>query len=250
MGIGITATRYLEGDVERSNSVELGYSTGSFWYADLNQAFEPFAFIASGVIIGLLVGVARTKGLLLLKGLVVSTLLLCAPVTFLPLISPTGIYAYEWVEDISLYHLMDKQAVEDGRWISNDLADPAGDFQRRLNALHLTSSLPAQFYVSNLRYGNYLQDDALSRLLSIRRFYLTEWSDWHSAFLVANEIQYVLVNQRCEVAWKTPSGLPYSESSVGPWILLRFDLESLVISETFVSDHDLPALSEGSGRCM
>jgi len=250
LGVVITATRYTGGVLERTISAEIGYSAGNVWYTNMNQVSEPFAILAAGVIYCILVRAFRVREFLAEKGIVVATLILSALVTVLPITVPTGSSAHEWVEDRALYRLMESQEVEDGLWLSNDLADPAQDFRRRLNALHLTSSFPAQFYVSNLRYGHYRQPDAAIRLRSIRRFFLSEWSEWHSTFLAANEIKYVLVNRRCEVAWKTPTGLSYSESSSGPWILLKFDLESFVVPETFVFDHELPALSEGSSRCM
>jgi len=250
LGIIVTATRYTEGVIEERNAVEIGYSTGGIWYSGLNQWFTPFAFIASGTMLGIFARVVCVKEITILKGLVASALVLCAPVTFLPIIDPTGSSAYEWVEDRSLYRLMEDQAVEDGLWLSNDLADPAENFRRRLNALHLTSAFPAQFYVSNLRYERYREPDAGNRLLATKRFYLTEWSDWHSAFLVANEIRFALVHQRCKVEWETPSGISYSESSDGPWTLLKFDLGSPESSDSLNHDNEALAFPETATRCL
>jgi len=250
LGVVITATRYTGDVLGRTNSAEIGYSAGSVWHTNMNGAFAPFAILATGIIFGVLVRAARVRELLVGKGMVVATLMVSAPVTVLPIVSPTGTSGHEWVEDRALYRLMESQPVEDGLWLSNDLADPAQEFTRRLNALHLTSSFPAQFYVSNFRYGHYRQADAVIRLRSTRRFFLTEWSDWHTAFLVANEIRFVLVHQRCDVAWKTPSGIPYSESSDGPWTLLKFDVESPMISGSPDYDSELFSFAETSTRCL
>jgi hypothetical protein len=146
---------------------------------------------------------------------------LTMPFAVSALASPTGRAAYEWSEEPDLAALMARVDADSGVWLSSDLADASDDFGKPLRAVNLTSLGDAQFYVANVAYGGWTQDDVVGRVRGIQRFFATDWSPWHDAFLRHHDIRFVLVRDRCPARWD-PSAFPGRVvASQGDWTLLQ-----------------------------
>lgn len=244
--------------VERAN--DLGLTIGPFSIsANFNQAFFPmtifgllmvcsagFLFVQNlGMVTFSRLGFCKSKifrtsnwaasVLLILASAVVS------PISFIPLAEPRGELAYEWADEDMLYQLMWTKRPFDRRIILSDLSDQAENHKRAFRALSVTAVSPAEFYLSNLAYGGFLRPDSLERLRSVRRFFGTEWSLWHTRFLISSDIGYVLIRQRCEPAWLSalPKGLVVSYSN-SEWSLLKVtDMRNDEVTHSEPSRNDL-----------
>ena len=223
LGIALGATTFLVDAeaVARANEVGLPYTIRS-QDPNLDQALRPamavLVLLATTLLVGHLRGGSRAmnRGITVVAALVaVATL----PLTVAPLAQPTGPAAYEVSEETDLGMLMAMVPDAKGRWLSNDLADPAQAFSRPLRATSLTSFNPAQFYLSNVAYMGWTQPDVVRRVQDLQRFFLTQWSPWHVDFLTENDVTHLIIRDRCAVAW--PAELAGSVVGVqGPWTLV------------------------------
>jgi hypothetical protein len=203
----LEATTFLvdAGAVAQANEVGLPYGVAS---QDLNlsQADRPAMVVLVLLATALVVALVQTRAVptrwITTFGVVMVAMTL--PVSVAPLAQPDGAVAYEVSDEADLDTLMSTTDVDEGIWLANDLADPAGDFARPLRATNLTSFSPAQFFVSNVAYMRWTEPDVVDRVRSAQRFYETPWSSWHREFLVENGISHVIIRDRCPTAW--PAG--------------------------------------------
>jgi hypothetical protein len=223
--VGVESTTFLVDAevVAQANAIGLPY-TPSSQDPNLSQALRPvtvvLVLLATALFVGHVQGRTAETRWLASAGIVLVAATL--PLTLAPLIRPTGPAAYEVSEEAALARLMSRTHVTQGRWLSNDLAEPAGNFARPLRATNLTSFGPAQFYVSNVAYMNWTQPDVVARVQNVQRFFLTEWSPWHREFLAEHDIDHIVVRDRCPTAWS-----PGSAGSVigtdGAWTLVEVE---------------------------
>ena len=142
------------------------------------------------------------------------------PLTIGPLIQPTGRLVYEWTQEDDLAVLMKSVEFTDGVWLSSDLADSAQNFSRPMENYNLTALVGAQFYISGSKWNSYRNGFRL-RVSNSQKFFGTRWSGWHNGFLSRNNIDFVLVRDRCPVVWSS-SDFPGSiVKAKGDWLLLK-----------------------------
>jgi hypothetical protein len=223
--VGVESTTFLVGAdvIAQANAIGLPY-TPSSQDPNLSQALRPVMVVLVLLATALVVGHVqrRTVATRWLASASIVLVVATLPLTLVPLIRPTGPAAYEVSEEAALARLMSKTDVTQGRWLSNDLAEPAGNFARPLRATNLTSFGPAQFYVSNVAYMSWTQPDVVERIQNVQRFFVTEWSPWHREFLAGHDIDHIVIRDRCPTAWS-----PDSAGSVigtdGAWTLVEVD---------------------------
>lgn len=188
--------------VRQANQIGLAYTTSS-QDSNLAQALRPAVELVALLAVALLIGHAHSRPRLA-KALVAASLVLVGftvPLTVRPLLAPSGPGAYETAEEPALARLMSSTDVDQGRWLSNDLADPAENYARPLRATNLTSFSTAQFYLSNAAYMGWTNPDVVQRVTNLQRFFLTAWSPWHAEFLAENNIRHIIIRDRCPTAW-------------------------------------------------
>lgn len=216
--------------VARANAVGLPYTRAS-QDPNLDQALRPVTMVLVVLATALLVGHCQKQAVVprwltaLSCILVVGTL----PLTVAPLAEPTGTAAYEVSEEGDLGRLMSLTPENKGRWLSNDMADPAQDFARPLRATSLTSFSSEQFYVSNIAYMGWTQPDVVQRMRNVQRFFLSEWSPWHRDFLTENDVAYIIIRDRCPVAWPAELSGPVV-GTAGAWTLVRANVDAVAQS--------------------
>ena len=223
LGLALGATTFLvdAGAVARANAVGLPYTVTS-QDANLDQSLRPVMVVLVALAAALLVGhwqdgrVTTTRRITVVAALMAAATL---PLTGAPLADPVGPAAYEVSEESDLAVLMAMTPEIKGRWLSNDLADPAQDFARPLRATSLTSFSPEQFYLSNVAYMGWTKPDVVQRVANIQRLFLTEWSPWHDEFVAEHDITHLVLRDRCTVAWE--AGRAGAVVGVrGPWTLV------------------------------
>ena len=142
------------------------------------------------------------------------------PLTIGPPIQPAGRLAYEWTQEDDLAVLMKSVEFTDGIWLSSDLADSAQNFSRPMTNYNLTALVGAQFYISGSKWNSYRNGFPL-RVRNSQKFFGTRWSGWHNGFLSQNNVNFVLVRDRCPVVWSS-SDFPGSiVKAKGDWLLLK-----------------------------
>jgi hypothetical protein len=221
-----TTSFLLDGSaVARARAVGLDYTRTSYQW-DVQQSLVPAALVLAMLAAAGAIAVATRRspvGRRVATLAVVTMLALPMPFTVAALAAPTGRAGYEWTEERGLRALFAMVDVEAGRWLANDLADPTEDFSRPLRAVNLTSFGTAQFAVSNVAYSGWTQDDVVRRLRAVRRFFDTEWSPAHDAFLRRFGVRYVLVRDRCPPAWNVSDVPGRVVGRRGPWTLFDTD---------------------------
>ena len=196
LGLALGATTFLvdAGAVARANAVGLPYTVTS-QDANLDQSLRPVMVVLVALAAAPLVGhwqdgrVTTTRRITVVAALMAPPTL---PLTGAPLADPVGPAAYEVSEESDLAVLMAMTPEIKGRWLSNDLADPAQDFARPLRATSLTSFSPEQFYLSNVAYMGWTKPDVEQRVANIQRLFLTEWSPWHDEFVAEHDITHLV----------------------------------------------------------
>jgi hypothetical protein len=189
---------------------------------DWAQAYLPASFILAVLTFAMLFSfcLVRLKGPRVMVGFSVVVFVFVMPLTLGPLIQPTGPLAYEWTEEQDLAALMKSVEFTDGVWLSSDLADPDRNFIRPVENYNLTSLVGAQFYISGSKW-NVFRPDFSVRISNSQKFFGTRWSGWHDGFLSQNNVNFVLVRDRCPVMWFL-SDFPGSiVETKGDWLLLE-----------------------------
>lgn len=207
-------------EIAQARAVGLGFER-SWQDFNVTQVMVPATLVVVLLAVALLAtrSADASRRSLVPWGAVVVALTL--PYAVSSLAEPTGRSAPEWTEERALDGLLDEVRPEDGVWLSSDLADPAEDFARPLIAAHLTALGPAQHYLSNVPYSGWTRADVVERVGKIERFFATEWSPWHDAFLAAQGVRFVLVRDRCPAAWDASAFPGRVVGADGGWTLLE-----------------------------
>lgn len=142
------------------------------------------------------------------------------PLTIGPPIQPTGRLAYEWTQEDDLAVLMKSVEFTDGVWLSSDLADSAQNFSRPMENYNLTALVDAQFYISGSKWNSHRNGFPL-RVRNSQKFFGTRWSGWHNGFLSQNNVNFVLVRDRCPVVWSSSDFPGLIVKAKGDWLLLK-----------------------------
>lgn len=127
---------------------------------------------------------------------------------------------HEAVADASLFTVLAQVPTADSVLIASDLADPANNHLRTLNAPLLNAYHGHTFYMSNLRYVHWVRESAPRRRQELEIFFGSNWSPWHESWLITTGITHVLVNQRCRPAWSDQQVLPLRQlasAAGGDW---------------------------------
>lgn len=242
--------------VQQGHAIGLREITPTYLRRDLLQGVEPVRFVLLFAAVGLLGVVSALIGSRL-RALYVSC---CAIAVLVPLpvfaagFSSTPPTQYGAVEDTGLLTVLGAIPLRGSVLISSDIADPANDYSRPVRAPLLTAYRGHQFYVSNLRYVNYVRPDALQRLAGLREFFGAHWSPWQDAWLARNGIDFILVDRRCSPAWLQDPKLPLTvRARSGDWTAFHVersaDRNALVASSEPAGWHDLvPAF--GRADCL
>ena len=205
------------------NAISAGYRmTRADADVDWMQSYLPARFVLAMLTFSMLfsyfsVHLNRPR---VMVGFSVAIFAFVMPLTIGPLIQPTGRLAYEWTQESDLAVLMKSVEFNDGVWLSSDLADSAQNFSRPMTNYNLTSLVDAQFYVSGSKWNSFRPGFPL-RVRNSQRFFGTRWSGWHDEFLSQNNVNFVLVRDRCPVVWSS-SDFPGSiVKAKGDWLLLK-----------------------------
>ena len=193
-----------------------------FYDWNWEQAFLPARFVLAMLTFSMLFLFfsVRLKRPRIMVGFSVVMFAFVMPLTIGPLIQPTGRLAYEWTQEDDLAVLMKSVEFTDGVWLSSDLADSAQNFSRPMTNYNLTALVGAQFYNSGSRWNSYRNGFPL-RVRNSQKFFGTRWSGWHNGFLSQNNVNFVLVRDRCPVVWSS-SDFPGSiVKAKGDWLLLK-----------------------------
>lgn len=226
MALGSTTLLVDSETISRANEVGLPYTLSS-QDPNLSQALRPAVMVLVAVGTALLVGHWQGRSVIprLLTGMSIILVALTIPLTVFPLADPTGAAAYEVSEEADLLRLMSMTRENEGRWLSNDIADPAQDFARPLRGTSLTSFSSAQFYVSNVAYMGWTQPDVVQRMRNVQRFFNADWSSWHADFLRENSVTYIIIRDRCPTAWAAERAGQVVGTS-GAWTLVEANIDS------------------------
>ena len=190
--------------------------------ADWAQSYLPARFVLAMLTFSMLFSFfsVHLKRPRVMVGFSVAIFAFVMPLTIGPLIQPTGRLAYEWTQESDLAVLMKSVEFNDGVWLSSDLADSAQNFSRPMTNYNLTSLVDAQFYVSGSKWNSFRPGFPL-RVRNSQRFFGTRWSGWHDEFLSQNNVNFVLVRDRCPVVWSSSEFAGSIVKAKGDWLLLK-----------------------------
>ncbi len=205
-------------------AAEMGYHYGAAGEQyNLAQSLVPSRFIMAATGVAVLLFAARSASRRWQRAAVgVCILLALAPLGFMArgFLAPASVN--EAVEDRDLRRVLAAVPVEGSILLSSDIADPAENYHSAHLALHLPATAGHTFYLSNVRFVNWLLPDAVERVRLARVFFGSEWSEWHIQFLAAAGITHVLLHDRCPPNWAADAaGSPSVLKSVGSWTVLE-----------------------------
>ncbi len=219
---------------------------------DLGQALQVPRFMLLAAGLGVVATAAAQTGGLWPKAFAVSAGLTVAAPTPLLVSSfwhpPTQLAV---ADDVGLRHTLAQIPQRGTLLIASDLADPAQDYSRPLQAMLLTAYGGHSLYVANLRYIHYVEPDALNRLQELRSFFGAPWSPWHTAWLASRRITHVLVDDRCTPVWSAQPGLPLRlVTRRGRWTAFEVVGAEVPSPPTATPTADGPSPAYGVADCL